>query len=144
MLRLSRSTRPPSSHAERAGHDEPELRVLLISGSKQTRNALCHVLVDIEVTNIEFGDEALAALGDVDVVMINTDAPVLAGHDILAEFGQRSDLDELAVVIMATGVRPEDRHRAHQLGARAVIDKDDKFAHVVEVIDSVLAEIAHG
>ncbi len=133
------------------GHVGP-VQVLLVednsADAELTQLALRRCTTPNEVTTVANGAEALERLkavggpAGVQLMLVDLKMPVIDGFELLEALRDDYDLDTLAVVVVTTSDRAEDRRRAHELGAHAYITKEPLFPVYREVVDGLLAEVA--
>ena len=78
----------------------------------------------------------------VDLVLVDLRMPVLDGFELLERLTAEHDLDKLAVVVLTTSSRMEDRERAHDLGAHAYVTKETSFTLYRDMIEGLLSDVA--
>jgi two-component system, NarL family, response regulator DesR len=126
------------------GTDQRAIRVLLAEDQAMIREALA-TLLDLEpdmhvVGQVGRGDEvadAVAALGGVDVALLDIEMPGLDGLAAAAQLRARHP--DTKVVILTTFGRPGFLRRAMEAGAAAFMVKDAPAARLAEAVRRVLA-----
>ncbi len=90
---------------------------------------------DVEITQAENGEEALAAYraGKADVMFLDLTMPVMDGYEVL-EHLQKESLNTFVVVISAD-IQLEAQERVKKLGAMAFIKKPVKTENIVAVLE---------
>jgi CheY-like chemotaxis protein len=78
----------------------------------------------------------------VDLVLVDLRMPVLDGFELLERLKAEHDLQQLAVVVLTTSNRMEDRDRAHGLGAHAYVTKETSFTVYRDVLEGLLSDVA--
>ena len=116
--------------------------------AERTRLALQRCPTPNAVETVPNGAEAVERLRSadggpgVDLVLVDLKMPVMDGFELLETLGRQHDLERLAVVVLTTSDRMEDRERAHRLGAHAYITKEPVFPIYRDVLNGLLAEVA--
>jgi CheY-like chemotaxis protein len=77
----------------------------------------------------------------VDLVLVDLKMPVMDGFELLERLRAEHDLEKLAVVVLTTSSRLEDRRRAHELGAHAYVTKEASFPHYRDLLEGLLADV---
>jgi CheY-like chemotaxis protein len=78
----------------------------------------------------------------VDLVLVDLKMPVMDGFELLGRLRAEHDLEQLAVVVLTTSARIEDRERAHDLGAHAYVTKEASFPQYRDLLEGLLADVA--
>ena len=86
---------------------------------------------------------AAGGAGATDLVLVDLKMPVVDGFELLERLGTEYDLDQLAVVVLTTSRRMEDRERAHALGAHAYVTKETSFPLYRDLLEGLLTDVAH-
>jgi CheY-like chemotaxis protein len=136
---------PPTAESSGA------VRVLLVeddeADAELTQEALKRCTPPSDVTLVGNGAEAISWLraaggpAGVDLVLVDLKMPVVDGFQLLEMIGQEHDLETLAVAVVSTSNRMEDRERAHGLGAHAYVTKDASFPLYVDLLQSLLSDV---
>jgi CheY-like chemotaxis protein len=147
--RLARLKFPGVPAAGTAG--EP-VRVLLVEDDEAdvelTRLALERCSTPSSLDVVGDGAQAVelvrAAGGSsgVDLVLVDLKMPVVDGFELLERLRGEHDLEKLAVVVLTTSSRMEDRERAHALGAHAFVTKEASFPMYRDLLEGLLADVA--
>ena len=72
-----------------------------------------------------------------DLVVLDINMPKLSGLEVLEWIRKKSGLKSLPVVILTSSSRPEDREKAHQLGADDYLLKPSDPRKLVEMVKSL-------
>lgn len=78
----------------------------------------------------------------VDLVLVDLKMPVMDGFELLEQLRAEHDLEHLAVVVLTTSGRMEDRERAHTLGAHAYVTKETSFPLYRDLLEGLLSDVA--
>ena len=78
----------------------------------------------------------------VDLVLVDLKMPVVDGFELLERMRAEHDLEKLAVVVLTTSGRMEDRERAHSLGAHAYVTKEASFPLYRDLLEALLSDVA--
>ena len=78
----------------------------------------------------------------VDLVLVDLKMPVIDGFELLERLRAEHDLEKLAVVVLTTSSRMEDRERAHSLGAHAYVTKEASFPLYRDLLEGLLSDVA--
>jgi two-component system response regulator len=78
----------------------------------------------------------------VDLVLVDLKMPVMDGFELLERLRAEHDLEQLAVVVLTTSARMEDRERAHDLGAHAYVTKEASFPQYRDLLEGLLSDVA--
>jgi two-component system response regulator len=78
----------------------------------------------------------------VDLVLVDLKMPVMDGFELLERLRAEHDLEKLAVVVLTTSARLEDRERAHDLGAHAYVTKEASFPQYRDLLEGLLSDVA--
>ena len=78
----------------------------------------------------------------VDLVLVDLKMPVIDGFELLERLRAEHDLEKLAVVVLTTSSRMEDRERAHALGAHAYVTKEASFPLYRDLLEGLLSDVA--
>ena len=134
-----------------AGAAAESVRVLLVEDNEAdaelTELALQRCAIPTSVSVVGNGAEAIEWLrvaggSGVDLVLVDLKMPVVDGFQLLEMIGQEHDLDTLAVAVLTTSNRMEDRERAHGLGAHAYVTKDASFPLYRDLLESLVSDVA--
>ncbi len=111
-----------------------------------TRIALERSSIDCDIRTAHNGQRALREMAErrPDLVLMDISMPIMDGHETLQAMRDDVDLRDVPVIVMTTSTRDDDRDRAHELGARAHIIKDNDFNRFQEVLDGVLSQAVKG
>ena len=71
------------------------------------------------------------------LVLLDINMPKVSGLEVLEWIRQKSTLKSLPVVILTSSSRPEDREKAHQLGADDYFIKPSDPLKLVEIVKSL-------
>ena len=140
--------RPPVPWpAGRRAAGEP-VRVLLVEDDEDdaelTRLALARCPTPNTLDAVGDGAQALEWLrgaggpAGVDLVLVDLKMPVIDGFELLERLRAEHDLEKLAVVVLTTSSRMEDRERAHALGAHAYVTKEASFPLYRDLLEGLL------
>jgi chemotaxis family two-component system response regulator Rcp1 len=134
-----------------AGPGEP-VRVLLVEDDEGdvelTRLALGRCTTPSTLEVVGDGAQAIEWLraaggpSGVDLVLVDLKMPVLDGFELLDRLRAEHDLEKLAVVVLTTSNRIEDRERAHALGAHAYVTKEASFPLYRDLLEALLSDVA--
>ena len=137
---------------ETAAAGEP-VRVLLVedddADAELTRLALERCPTPSTLDTVGDGAQAIDWLraaggaGATDLVLVDLKMPVVDGFELLERLSTEHDLDQLAVVVLTTSRRMEDRERAHALGAHAYVTKETSFPLYRDLLEGLLTDVAH-
>ncbi len=129
------------------------VRVLLVEDdggdAELTRLALARCTTPSKLDTVGDGAQAIewlrAAGGSagVDLVLVDLKMPVLDGFELLERLRDEHDLEQLAIVVLTTSSRFEDRERAHALGAHAYVTKEASFPLYRDLLEALLSDVAH-
>ena len=117
-------------------------RVLVVEDNSASRRILCQQCIGwgLVPRGVASGAEALTALGDgspCDLVLIDSDMPILGGAETIALIRRNRGPAHLPIVML---VRPGQARARDELGVAAFISKPIKAA----VLFETLVEIFHG
>ena len=128
------------------------VRVLLVEDdaddAELTRLALRRCPTPNEVETVGDGAQAIEWLrtaggpDGVDLVLVDLKMPVMDGFELLERLRSEHDLEQLAVVVLTTSARLEDRQRAHDLGAHAYVTKEASFPQYRDLLEGLLSDVA--
>jgi len=128
------------------------VRVLLVEDdaddAELTRLALRRCPTPNEVETVGDGAQAIEWLrtaggpDGVDLVLVDLKMPVMDGFELLERLRSEHDLEQLAVVVLTTSARLEDRERAHGLGAHAYVTKEASFPQYRDLLEGLLSDVA--
>lgn len=127
--------------------DKTELHVLLVDDNEAdlelTTVALEQAPIDCDIRVARDGQGALnrAKQRTPDLILLDLSMPGVSGFQTLELLAADDDLKGVPVVILTTSDRPEDRERAHELGASAYVVKENDFNRFEAVLHGVLAEV---
>jgi CheY-like chemotaxis protein len=91
------------------------------------RRALARAGLPVDLQCVCDGDKAVAYLSGEPpyaacprprLILLDLNLPARSGFEVLAWLARRSDLRSIPVVVFSSSGRPDDRERAHALGAR--------------------------
>jgi two-component system response regulator len=135
-----------------AGEAGSPVRVLLVEDDEDdaelTRLALRRCPTPNELETVGDGAQAIEWLrtaggaDGVDLVLVDLKMPVMDGFELLDRLRAEHDLEQLAVVVLTTSARLEDRERAHDLGAHAYVTKEASFPQYRDLLEGLLADVA--
>lgn len=135
-----------------AGTAGAPVRVLLVEDDEDdaelTRLALSRCPTPSTLEVVGDGAQALAWLHDAggpagaDLVLVDLKMPVMDGFELLDRLRAEHDLEKLAVVVLTTSSRLEDRERAHDLGAHAYVTKEASFPLYRDLLEGLLSDVA--
>jgi CheY-like chemotaxis protein len=135
-----------------AGDVGAPVRVLLVEDDEDdaelTRLALRRCPTPSTVETVGDGAAAIEWLRSaggptgVDLVLVDLKMPVMDGFELLERLRAEHDLAKLAVVVLTTSGRMEDRERAHDLGAHAYVTKEASFPQYRDLLEGLLADVA--
>jgi two-component system response regulator len=135
-----------------AGAAGAPVRVLLVEDDQDdaelTRLALRRCPTPNELETVGDGAQAIEWLRTsggperVDLVLVDLKMPVMDGFELLERLRAEHDLERLAVVVLTTSGRMEDRERAHHLGAHAYVTKEASFPQYRDLLEGLLADVA--
>ena len=128
------------------------VRVLLVEDDEDdaelTRLALARCATPNTVDAVGDGAQAIEWLrgaggsAGVDLVLVDLKMPVVDGFELLERMRAEHDLEKLAVVVLTTSGRIEDRERAHSLGAHAYVTKEASFPLYRDLLEALLSDVA--
>lgn len=128
------------------------VRVLLVEDdegdAELTELALARCATPSTMERVADGAQAIEWLrgaggpSGVDLVLVDLKMPVMDGFELLSQLESEHDLEQLAVVVLTTSNRMEDRERAHALGAHAYVTKDASFPLYRDLLEGLLADVA--
>ena len=128
------------------------VRVLLVeddeSDAELTSLALSRCTTPSTLDTVGDGAQAIERLraaggpSGVDLVLVDLKMPVVDGFELLERLRTEHDLEKLAVVVLTTSSRLEDRERAHALGAHAYVTKEASFPLYRDLLDGLLSDVA--
>jgi chemotaxis family two-component system response regulator Rcp1 len=128
------------------------VRVLLVEDDEDdaelTRLALERCTTPSTLQTVGDGAQAVKWLNEaggpagVDLVLVDLKMPVMDGFELLERLRADHDLERLAVVVLTTSGRMEDRQRAHSLGAHAYVTKDPSFPLYRDLLEGLLSDVA--
>jgi len=118
-------------------------KVLLVDDDKSAREALNLVLASQHIDCIEVGNgsEALEWLGanQADLIISDNQMPVLTGLDFIDQIQLHQKLtNEPPVILLSGHLSEQDKHRAHQAGVFAILDKPCNFSEFVSLVQLAL------
>ena len=135
-----------------AAEDREAVRVLVVEDDEDdaelTRLALARCQTPSTVATVGDGAQAVEWLrsaggsSGVDLVLVDLKMPIMDGFELLERLRSEYDLDHLAVVVLTTSGRMEDRERAHDLGAHAYVTKDASFPQYRDLLEGLLSDVA--
>jgi two-component system response regulator len=135
-----------------AGAAGEPVRVLLVEDdegdAELTRLALARCATPSTVETVGDGASALEWMRGAgspvgaDLVLVDLRMPVLDGFELLERLRAEHDLENLAVVVLTTSNRMEDRERAHALGAHAYVTKEASFPLYRDQLEALLSDVA--
>lgn len=113
------------------------VQVTVVDDSKISRKMVLRALPpdwDIEITQAENGEEALAAYraGKAEVMFLDLTMPVMDGYQVLEQL-KKEDLNTFVFVVSAD-IQPEAQERVKKLGAMAFIRKPVKTSDIEGVL----------
>ncbi len=102
---------------------------------------------DLEMKIVMNGAAALDYIREigpdgVDLILLDLKMPLLDGHGFMEGVSEEFDIDQLNIVVVTTSDAPNDRERAHALGAGAYLLKDPDFDVFSEGLLSLVNEYA--
>lgn len=120
-------------------------KILLIDDDTQTREALRLVLESQQLECIEVGNGSEAikwlATQEADLIISDNQMPVLGGLDFIDQIKLHKKLPNDPPVILLSGhLNQEEKHRARQAGAFAILDKPCNFSEFLSVVQLALTE----
>ena len=120
-------------------------KVFLIDDDTQTRAALRGVLESQQLECIEVGNgsEAIQWLTsqEADLIISDNQMPVLSGLDFLDQIGlQEKTGKEIPVILLSGHLNKEEKYRARQAGAFAVMDKPCNFSEFLSIVQLALTK----
>ena len=128
------------------------VRVLLVeddeSDAELTSLALSRCTTPSTLDTVGDGAQAIERLraaggsAGVDLVLVDLKMPVVDGFELLERLRAEHDLEKLAVVVLTTSSRLEDRERAHALGAHAYVTKEASFPLYRDLLEGLLSDVA--
>ena len=134
-----------------AGEAGDPVRVLLVEDdegdAELTRLALARCPTPSTLDTVGDGAAAIDWLrrtggpSGVDIVLVDLKMPVLDGFELLERLNAEHDLEQLAVVVLTTSSRMEDRERAHALGAHAYVTKETSFPLYRDLLEGLLSDV---
>lgn len=116
-------------------------KILVVDDSKLMHRMFDVMLRGHDLVSAFDGREALDRLreeGDVDLVLLDINMPVMGGLEFLEEASQDPDLSSVPVVIISTEGKEEDTQRGLEAGAVAYIRKpfqSDELRAVIERLE---------
>jgi CheY-like chemotaxis protein len=134
-----------------ASPGEP-VRVLLVeddeADAELTRLALARCPTPSTIDVVGDGAQAVEWLrsaggeAGADLVLVDLKMPIVDGFELLERLRTEHDLDQLAVVVLTTSSRMEDRERAHALGAHGYVTKETSFPMYRDLLEGLLEDVA--
>jgi CheY-like chemotaxis protein len=111
--------------------------ITVVDDSKISRKMVIRALPpewDVEITQAENGEEALAAYraGKAEVMFLDLTMPVMDGYEVLEQL-QKEQLNTFVFVVSAD-IQPEAQERVKKLGAMAFIKKPVKTSDIENVL----------
>ena len=138
----------PPAHALRAEEHLglpqtfPGLRVLLAEDNATNRFIAVSLLkkLGLEVTVVENGEQALAALAtaDVDLVLMDVQMPVMDGLEATRRIRTGSRLSDVPIVALTASAMVEDQHACLEAGMTAFVSKPLQPAALIAVLQRVV------
>jgi CheY-like chemotaxis protein len=128
------------------------VRVLLVEDdegdAELTSLALSRCATPSTLDTVGDGAQAIERLrgaggsAGVDLVLVDLKMPVVDGFELLERLRAEHDLEKLAVVVLTTSSRMEDRERAHALGAHAYVTKEASFPLYRDLLEGLLSDVS--
>lgn len=113
------------------------VQVTVVDDSKISRKMVIRALPsdwDVEITQAENGEEALAAYraGKAEVMFLDLTMPVMDGYEVLEQL-KKEELNTFVFVVSAD-IQPGAQERVKKLGAMAFIKKPIKTEEIQNVL----------
>ncbi len=120
-------------------------KVLLVDDDTQARAALRLVLESQQLECIEVGNGSEAiqwlATQEADLIISDNQMPVLGGLDFLDQIQLHQKLpNETPVILLSGHLNQEEKHRARQAGAFAILDKPCNFSQFLSLVQLALTK----
>lgn len=119
------------------------LRLLLADDSITIQKVVELILVeeDYEIRSVNNGGEALALLGSFgpDIVLADTEMPVMNGYDLCERIKQDPATKMIPVILLTGAFEPLDEARASQVNADDYLIKPFEAQELIQKIDAALA-----
>jgi CheY-like chemotaxis protein len=118
-------------------------KLLLADDSITIQKVVELILVeeDYEIKSANNGDEALALLTSFnpDIVLADTDMPVMNGYELCDRIKQDPATNGIPVILLTGAFEPLDEARAQQVGADDCLIKPFEAQELIQKIDAALA-----
>lgn len=122
------------------------MRILVVDDDPNVRElvALQLELEGHDVTSVADGAAAMTALAsaDADVVVLDVMMPNLNGWDVLERLRAEDRPHRPAVVLLTAKDLPDDRQRARELGAVALLAKPHDGQQLVDLVQALMSSRA--
>lgn len=121
------------------------IRILLIEDNEPNRRLMEDYLayVGYSVMALADGNSFEVALEEFQpqIVLLDLRLPGIDGYEILARMQQRSDWQQIPVIVVSACAFVADQQRAMNLGARRYLVKPIRLAELLAVIQDELAKL---
>lgn len=120
----------------------PGLRVLVAEDNATNRFIAVSLLkkLGVEVTVVENGQQALAALAiaDVDLVLMDVQMPLMDGLEATRRIRTGSRLSDVPIIALTASAMVEDQHACREAGMTAFVSKPLQPAALIAVLQRVV------
>ena len=120
------------------------MRILSVDDSKTVRRNIKDLaeVIGMEVLEAEHGQEGLDVLesvkGDVDLILLDVEMPVMDGHEFLRTVKRDSRYQAIPVIMLTSVSRKEKVIEAVRIGAKQYITKpfsgEDVLAKIIQTV----------
>lgn len=120
------------------------MRILSVDDSKTVRRKIKDLaeVIGMEVLEAEHGQEGLEVLenvkGDVDLILLDVEMPVMDGHEFLRTVKQDSRYQAIPVIMLTSVSKKEKVIEAVRIGAKQYITKpfsgEDVLAKIIQTV----------
>jgi len=120
------------------------MRILSVDDSKTVRRNIKDLaeVIGMEVLEAEHGQEGLDVLedvkGDVDLILLDVEMPVMDGHEFLRTVKQDSRYQAIPVIMLTSVSQKEKVIEAVRIGAKQYITKpfsgEDVLAKIIQTV----------
>ena len=120
-------------------------KILVIDDSKLVHSMYSQLLKRykcefVHAMNGAEGMDKLAVEGDIDLILLDIDMPVMTGLQFLEKVRQEDIYNDIPIIVISTQGKEEDIKKGLELGANAYIIKPFETSDLYSLIDKIKAK----